>query len=53
MLQPDARNDQAEFARAILQATRNGAITMCGDQVCVRVGNKPRRASADGYLIAE
>ena len=44
---------RAEFAQAILQATRSGAITMCGDEVCVRVGNKPKRASADGYVIAE
>lgn len=44
---------RAEFAQAILQATRSGAITMCGEQVCVRVGNKPKRANADGYVIAE
>lgn len=44
---------RAEFAQAILQATRSGAITMCGDAVCVRVGNKPKRANADGYVIAE
>ena len=44
---------RAEFAQAILQATRSGAITMCGDEVCVRVGNKPKRANADGYVIAE
>jgi len=44
---------RAEFAQAILQATRSGAISLCGDQVCVRVGNKPKRANADGYVIAE
>ncbi|MBW8824098.1 MAG: hypothetical protein JF567_07715 [Xanthomonadales bacterium] len=43
----------AEFAQGILEATRSGAITMCGEQVCVRVGNKPKHASADGYVIAE
>ncbi|MGG6462961.1 hypothetical protein [Solilutibacter silvestris] len=44
---------RAEFAQGILEATRSGAITMCGDQVCVRVGDKPKRANADGYVIAE
>lgn len=44
---------RAEFARAILEATRSGAITMCGEQVCVRVGDKPKRAGADGYVVAE
>ncbi|MBS0199593.1 MAG: hypothetical protein JSR70_04000 [Proteobacteria bacterium] len=44
---------RAEFAQGVLEATRSGAITMCGDQVCVRVGNKPKRANADGYVIAE
>lgn len=44
---------RAEFAQGILEATRSGAITMCGEQVCVRVGNTPKRANADGYVIAE
>ena len=44
---------RAEFAQGILEATRSGAITMCGEQVCVRVGNRPKRADAEGYVIAE
>lgn len=44
---------RAEFAQAILRATRSGAITLCGEQVCVRVGNKPKRAGVEGYVIAE
>lgn len=31
----------AEFPRDLLQATRSGAITRCGDTLCARVGKHP------------
>ena len=44
---------RAELGQAIAQATRNGTIAMCDGRVCVHVGNKPKRADAEGYLVAE
>ena len=39
---------RANFGKDILQATETGAITRCGDALCVRVGKKPRRYGAQG-----
>lgn len=44
---------RADLTQAVVQATRSGTIVMCGDRVCVHVGNKPRRADAEGYVVAE
>ena len=42
---------QANFAKDILQATRTGAITRCGDVLCARVGAKPRRYGTQGEYV--
>ncbi|MDM0104812.1 hypothetical protein QTH97_07700 [Variovorax sp. J22R24] len=45
---------QAEFGTAILRATRSGALTSCGEALCVKVGQKSRRAGARGeYVVVE
>lgn len=45
---------QAQFAKDILDATRSGAITRCGDALCARVGKKPRRYGAqDEYVLLQ
>lgn len=45
---------QAHFGQDILQATQRGAITRCGDSLCVKVGKKPQRYGADGqYLLLQ
>lgn len=46
--------EQAEFAADVLQATRSGAITRCGERLCVRTGDRPQRYGARGdYLLIE
>ncbi len=47
---------RAEFSAAILRATQSGTLTTCGNELalCVKVGEKPRRAGARGeYLLIE
>jgi len=45
---------QAHFGQDILQATQSGAITRCGDSLCVKVGKKPARYGNDGeYLLVQ
>jgi len=39
---------QANFGKDILQATQSGAITRCGESLCVRVGKKLQRYGKDG-----
>jgi hypothetical protein len=46
--------ERADFGEDILQATRSGTLTRCGDALCARVGASPRRAGRDGqYLLLE
>ena len=42
---------QADFGKDILQATRSGAITRCGESLCVRVGRKLQRYGNDGEYV--
>lgn len=42
---------QADFGKDILQATRDGAITRCGDSLCVRIGKKPRHYGKEGEYV--
>jgi len=43
---------QARFSQDILQATQRGAITRCGEALCVKVGSKPQRYGKNGqYLL--
>lgn len=45
---------RADFAEDVLQATRSGAITRCGDALCARVGADPRKyGKKDEYLLLE
>jgi hypothetical protein len=45
---------QAHFGQDLLHATQRGAITRCGDSLCVKVGRKPRRFGKDGqYVLLE
>lgn len=34
---------RADFAEDVLEATRSGAITRCGEALCARVGDAPRK----------
>lgn len=46
--------ERAEFGEDILEATRNGSLTRCGEGVCAKVGANPRRAGANGeYLLLQ
>lgn len=44
---------RTEFSQDILQATRTGALTRCGDgsQLCVRVGADAKRYGSEGEYI--
>jgi hypothetical protein len=42
---------QANFGKDILQATQGGAITRCGDSLCVRVGKKPQHYGKEGEYV--
>jgi hypothetical protein len=45
---------RADFAEDVLEATRNGTITRCGDALCARVGEKPGKFGPKGeYLLLE
>ncbi len=45
---------RADFAEDVLEATRTGAITRCGDALCARVGEKPGKFGPKGeYLLLE
>jgi hypothetical protein len=44
--------ERAGFGEDILEATRNGSITRCGEALCVRAGPDARRAGDHGeYLL--
>ena len=46
--------ERAGFGEDILQATRSGAITRCGEALCVKVGVEPHRAGTRGeFLLVE
>lgn len=42
---------QAHFAKDILEATRSGALTRCGERLCARVGKAPQRYGAKGEYV--
>ncbi|HYP85217.1 hypothetical protein [Variovorax sp.] len=42
---------RASFGLDILQATRSGALTRCGDALCARVGAKPARYGRNGEYV--
>ncbi len=45
---------RAQFSQDILQATQRGAITRCGDALCMKAGRKPQRYGKDGqYLLLQ
>ncbi len=45
---------RADFAEDVLEATRSGAITRCGDALCARVGEKPNKFGPKGeYVLLE
>ena len=45
---------RADFAEDVLEATRSGAITRCGDALCARVGAQSRKFGPKGeYLLLE
>jgi hypothetical protein len=49
-----AELEQVEFARQIYDATTRGALVPCGEALCVRVGEKPRRTGERGeFLVVE
>jgi len=46
--------ERAGFGEDILQATRNGTITRCGESLCVKAGPDARRAGPGGeYLLLD
>lgn len=46
--------ERAGFGEDILEATRNGSITRCGEVLCVKAGPDARRAGAGGeYLLLD
>lgn len=42
---------QAHFGQDLLQATHRGAITRCGDVLCMKVGKQPRRYGDTGQYV--
>ncbi|MBB3175710.1 hypothetical protein [Variovorax sp. Sphag1AA] len=42
---------QAEFSAAIVDATRTGTLTQCGEALCVRTGKNPARYSRNNEYI--
>lgn len=42
---------RAEFGQDILQATRSGVLTRCGDALCAKVGGQPERYGSDGEYV--
>jgi hypothetical protein len=42
---------RADFAEDVLEATRSGAITRCGDALCARVGEKPSKFGIRGEYV--
>lgn len=43
-----------DFARELHEATARGALVPCGESLCARVGESPRRAGRNGeYLVIE
>lgn len=46
--------ERAGFGEDILEATRNGSITRCGEALCVKAGADARRAGPGGeYLLLD
>lgn len=46
-----AQLEQADFGQDILQATRSGTLTRCGEALCARVGTMPERYGAKGEYV--
>ncbi|WP_157062466.1 hypothetical protein [Pseudoxanthomonas dokdonensis] len=45
---------QAEFPTQVLEATRSGAITVCGEALCVKAGSKPQHYGQNGdYVVVQ
>lgn len=42
---------RAEFGQDILDATRNGMLTRCGDTLCAKVGKQARRYGSDDEYV--
>lgn len=42
---------RAEFGQDILQATRNGMLTRCGEALCAKVGKRPTRYGSSGEYV--
>lgn len=42
---------RAEFGQDILQATRNGMLTRCGETLCAKVGKRPTRYGSSGEYV--
>lgn len=42
---------QVRFGQDLLRATQRGAITRCGDSLCVKVSRKPRHFGKDGQYV--
>lgn len=49
--QSQRTTEQARFAQDIVQATQSGAITRCGDVLCVKAGKKPPHYGQNGEYI--
>jgi hypothetical protein len=45
------RLEQAHFGEDVLDATRTGAITRCGEHLCARAGVTPQRYGARGEYV--
>jgi hypothetical protein len=54
VMQQRAELAKLDFARALHEASARGALVPCGDALCARVGESPRRAGRNGeYLVVE
>lgn len=42
---------RADFGRDILHATQSGTLTRCGDALCARIGEKPKRYGRKGEYV--
>lgn len=49
-----AELERADFGQDILDATRSGALTRCGEVLCARIGAKPKQHGKQGeYLLLQ
>lgn len=54
VMQQRADVAKLEFARELHEASAKGALIPCGESLCARVGDSPRRAGRNGeYLVVE